>query len=125
MLTTVIFDLDGTLLRFNQTDFVELYFQKLGKVFAGMGMTPDESLKAVWGGTKAMLLNDGTCLNIARFWDTFVDILSLTNDEKEAVEAKCDEFYTKDFDNVKSVLAPNSADADNISKRIIHDLKQK
>jgi len=125
MITTVIFDLDGTLLRFNQAAFVELYFKKLGKVFADMGMNPEQSMQAVWGGTKAMLLNDGTCLNIVRFWDYFVGAMSLTADEKEVVEKNCDEFYTKDFDNVKSVLAPNSVGEDNISKKIVHELKQK
>ena len=37
MITTVLFDLDGTLLPFEQEDFIKIYFAELCKRLAPMG----------------------------------------------------------------------------------------
>ena len=37
MITTVLFDLDGTLLPFKQDDFVKIYFSELCRKLAPMG----------------------------------------------------------------------------------------
>lgn len=124
-INTILFDLDGTLLKFKQTDFIEVYFKKLGKVFASIDMDVEKSIKAVWAGTKAMVLNDGACLNHERFWEAFSQVLSLPDEKQKLAESKCDEFYTKDFDEVKSVLAVGSTGADNVAKRLVQDAKNK
>jgi phosphoglycolate phosphatase-like HAD superfamily hydrolase len=81
MIDTILFDLDGTLLQFSQADFINAYFAKLGKVFTRIGMDADQSVKAVWAGTKAMILNDGSLTNAERFWAVFAARLGLS-DEK-------------------------------------------
>ena len=56
MITTVLFDLDGTLLPFEQDDFVKIYFSELCRKLAPMGYEPQHTVKSVWGGTKAMVM---------------------------------------------------------------------
>ena len=117
MIDTILFDLDGTLLQFSQEDFINTYFAKLGKVFIRMGMDAEASIKAVWAGTKAMAINDGSILNSERFWMVFAEYLGLTDEKNKEVEAACDSFYTTEFDAVKSILRPND-----VSKRLIREL---
>ena len=103
---TILFDLDGTLLQFSLAAFIEAYFGRLSKVFLKLGMDAGASVNAVWAGTKAMMLNDGSRTNAERFWSTFSEHMRLTGSQRETVEAACDDFYTNDFDAVKSVLTP-------------------
>jgi FMN phosphatase YigB (HAD superfamily) len=117
MIDTILFDLDGTLLQISQAEFIDAYFSRLAKVFARLGMDAGASIKAVWAGTKAMMQNDGGATNAERFWTTFADGMGLAGDKLKAVEAACDEFYTGEFDGVKSVMKPND-----ISKRLVRAL---
>ena len=120
MIDTILFDLDGTLLQFSQEDFINDYFARLGKVFIRMGMDAEASKKAVWVGTKAMALNDGSMLNSKRFWAGFAECLGLTAEKNKEVEAACDKFYTTEFDGVKSVLRPSG-----ISTRLVRELSDR
>ena len=104
MINTILFDLDGTLLRFKQDEFIETYFSKLAKVFTKLGLDPQLSVKAVWAGTRAMMQNDGTKPNIGRFWDTFSEIMNINDVQLNMIEAACDLFYTTDFNQVKSIV---------------------
>jgi FMN phosphatase YigB (HAD superfamily) len=116
---TILFDLDGTLLQFAQDDFIKAYFSKLGKVFAGLGMDAEASVKAVWAGTKAMMMNDGSKTNHARFWLKFAECMNITDDSKlKAIEAACDNFYLNEFDSIKSILNPSE-----VPGRLISALK--
>ena len=47
MITTVLFDLDGTLLPFEQDDFVKIYFSELCRKLAPMGYEPQHTVKSV------------------------------------------------------------------------------
>ena len=70
-ITTVLFDLDGTLLPMELEQFTNTYFGLLAKKAAPFGYDPKTLVAAVWKGTKAMVKNDGTETNDKRFWDTF------------------------------------------------------
>ena len=70
-ITTVLFDLDGTLLPMDTDVFTKTYFGLLCKKAAPFGYQPEPLVAAVWKGTKAMVKNDGTETNDKRFWDTF------------------------------------------------------
>lgn len=100
MITTVMFDLDGTLLPFLQEEFVKLYFGGLCKKLAPYGYDPDGVVKNVWKGTEAMVRNDGSRLNSEAFWEVFRGAFP------DRVDARgfCDDFYTKEFDSVKACL---------------------
>lgn len=101
MINTILFDLDGTLLPFEQQEFVEMYFKLLCGQLIPRGYAPDDVIKGVWGGTKAMIKNDGTCLNRDRFWDVFAQALG---DEVRESEDMLDAFYDNEFNTVKTVL---------------------
>ena len=70
-LSTVLFDLDGTLLPMDQEVFVKAYLGLLSKRMAPHGYDPREIVDAVWKGTDAMVRNDGSRTNEAVFWNLF------------------------------------------------------
>jgi len=113
-------DLDGTLLQFSQKRFIEAYFSELSKVFVKLGLDVESSIAAVWIGTKAMLLNDGSMPNKQRFWQGFARQMDVAGDKLAEVEAACDSFYSNEFNFVKSVLIPSD-----IPKRLVHTMKSK
>lgn len=100
MITTVMFDLDGTLLPFNQEDFIKLYFGGLCKKAAPLGYEPKALINDVWRGTESMIRNDGSRSNRDAFWETF----KANNPEKPDIEPLCDDFYVHEFDEVKRCL---------------------
>lgn len=100
MIKYVLFDLDGTLLPMDQDLFVNTYFKKLAEKMAPLGYDPKELINSVWTGTKAMVMNDGSCSNEKRFWDKFVDIYGEKARDDEAV---FEEFYKNDFVAAKAV----------------------
>jgi len=104
MIDTLLFDLDGTLARFHNDDFLKVYFTELGKVFGRLGLDVDSAVKGVWAGTKAMIFNDGAKFNTHRFWNAFSIHMSLDEKQLKAVEAACDDFYSKEFNKVESIV---------------------
>lgn len=98
MITTVLFDLDGTLLPMDQDVFVKAYFGALAKKLAPLGYQPDTFIQAIWTGIAAMVKNDGMQTNEAVFWNTFADIFGQNvRDDAPYFE----EFYKTDFQKVK------------------------
>lgn len=120
MIDTVLFDLDGTLLQFSQGAFLGAYVTELKKVFAKLNMDPDASVKAIMASTKDMMSNNGSMLNSQKFWESFVDYLKLTPEERRKIETACDTFYVSEFNVVRSVMKPND-----ISRRLVKALAVK
>ena len=71
MITTVLFDLDGTLLPMDQERFIKAYLGRMAKKLAPHGYDPETLTKAIWQGTGAMVKNDGTQTNEPLFWSVF------------------------------------------------------
>lgn len=93
-MTTVLFDLDGTLLPMDQDRFMKAYFGGLAKKMAPHGYDPDALIKAIWAGTASMVKNDGTRTNEDAFWAVFASMLG----EKVRADAHLlEEFYQTDF----------------------------
>jgi len=107
MINTVLFDLDGTLLQLTQDTFLKTYLAKIQKVFARLDLDVEESIQALWIGTGAMVLNDGSMLNEERFWMVFAKKLCLDEQQCREVEAACNDFYMNEFDTVKEIMSPN------------------
>ena len=120
MIDTIMFDLDGTLLRFVQDDFIRVYFKELSKIFIGLGLDAEAAVKGVWAGTKAMVLNDGSMLNTQRFWESFSDFMGIKGEQLRAVEAACDSFYSNEFNAAKSVVEYSE-----IPERLVRSLAAK
>lgn len=102
MIKTILFDLDGTLLRMDQNAFVKMYFQGLAAHMAHHGYDPNAMIKVIWEGTTAMVANDGKETNEAVFWNVLKTSLGdhIINDQ-----AKFEEFYKEDFENVSVTCA--------------------
>jgi len=73
-ITTVLFDLDGTLLPQDQDLFLKSYFKHLVQKLAPHGYDPDLTVKAIWKCTGAMITNDGSCTNEQAFWRDFASV---------------------------------------------------
>lgn len=102
--SAILFDLDGTLLPMELEGFAKAYFGALAKELAPFGIPTEALVKAIWGGTKAMIKNDGSRLNVDVFWDTFTQ---LTGVAREQVEPLCDRFYTEGFHAARVATGAN------------------
>ena len=100
MITAVLFDLDGTLLPMDQELFVKTYLDGMAKKMASHGYDPVLLAKAVWKGTGAMTINDGTRKNEEVFWSVFNGVMGKDCRKDEPL---FDEFYRKEFQKVKDV----------------------
>ncbi len=98
--TTILFDLDGTLLPMDQDIFVRAYFGGLAEHMAPHGYEPEALIGAIWKGTGAMVKNDGQATNEAVFWETFGRVLGRPAKEDEPL---FNVFYEEKFQKVKDV----------------------
>ena len=110
MITTIFFDLDGTLLPMDQERFVKAYLQGMAKKMAPHGYDPELLTKAVWKGTGAMVANDGSRGNYEVFWEVFDRIFG---PEARKDEPLFEEFYRSEFQQVANVCGfdPRAAEA--------------
>ena len=115
MITTILFDLDGTLLPMDQEVFVKSYLSRLAKTMAPHGYDPDTLIKAVWAGTAAMVQNDGSTTNREVFWKV---CNSMFGRDTQADEPLFEEFYRKEFQEVRHDCGFNPTAAEAI--RQIH-----
>lgn len=95
MVDTILFDLDGTLLPIVQDPFVKTYFGALCRRICPYGYDKDEVVRSIWAGTQAMYENDGSRTNREAFWEVF---------GRPHLEEILDDFYAKEFDDVRGVL---------------------
>lgn len=98
MLTTVLFDLDGTLLPMDQEQFVKCYLGLLARKMAPKGYDPKLLVTTIWKGTEAMYRNDGQQTNETIFWDTFCQTFG---DMPMQDRALFEEFYRDEFQLAK------------------------
>lgn len=100
MITTILFDLDGTLLPMDQDTFAQAYIKGLALVAEPAGYSPMIFSTAVMAGTAAMVKNKGEQSNEEIFWDT----LERTYGESVRKDIHMfDEFYATDFQKIKNV----------------------
>jgi len=100
MITTVLFDLDGTLLPMDQEVFLEAYLGGLAAKMAPHGYEPKLLIKSIWKGTGAMVMNDGSKRNDERFWETFSRVYGR---DARVDEPVFQDFYRNEFQNVAKV----------------------
>lgn len=98
MITTVFFDLDGTLLPMDQEVFLQAYLGGLAAKMAPHGYEPQLLVKSIWKGTGAMVMNDGSVRNDEAFWKTFSAIYGRDTRVDEPV---FDEFYHVEFQDIR------------------------
>ena len=110
MITTIFFDLDGTLLPMDQEVFVKAYLGGMAKKLAPYGYDPEKLAKAIWAGTGAMVKNDGSVLNETVFWKVFDSFFGENSRKDESLFIK---FYENEFQDVRHVCGfdPRAAEA--------------
>ena len=116
-ITTVLFDLDGTLLPMDQELFLKAYLGGLCKKLAPLGYDPKAVTDGIWKGTGAMVGNDGAQTNEAVFWQVFCSLLGEGTRKDEPV---FEDFYRNEFQKVAEVCGNNPA-----AKELIEGLKAK
>jgi len=116
-ITTVLFDLDGTLLPMDQEIFVKTYLGLLAKKLAPHGYDPEALVAAIWGGTGAMVKNTGEQRNETVFW---ADFKRRFGEESIKDLPLFDEFYRTEFAKVQAVCGynPKAAEAVAAVKRM-------
>ena len=107
-ITTVMFDLDGTLLPMDQDHFVEYYFGLLAKKLAPYGYEPSQLIKAIWAGTAAMVKNDGAGTNEEAFWRIFAGVFGESVYEQKPF---FEDFYRVEFQQARAACGFNEAAA--------------
>lgn len=114
---TVMFDLDGTLLPMDQDEFANGYFRFLVKKMEPHGYEGRSLVKAIWGGTAAMIRNDGSRTNEEAFWRFFADTYG---EDSLKDRVLFEEFYAKDFICAKDFcgFTPRAAEAVRLVKQL-------
>lgn len=102
MIKAVFFDLDGTLLPMDMQEFTNGYFELLTK--KAKGYDKDDLIKTIWGGTKAMVENDGKKTNEDVFWKFYEGVYGT---EKLKDKSIFDNFYLNDFKKTKAFCGEN------------------
>ena len=116
-ITTVLFDLDGTLLPMDQDEFIKAYFGRLAAHMAPYGYEKEKLLKTIWSSTGAMIQNSTGRSNEAVFWECMAKVYGPDIREEEP---KFDEYYAVSFPKVRS-----SCDYTPKAARIIDACKEK
>lgn len=117
MVKNVLCDLDGTLLRMKQDEFMKEYFRSLSEKFIPLGYEQEELIKAVWDASRAMVNNNGEMTNEQRFWNSFAEILG---EEARDLMPVFKEYYQNEFDEVKKIVEESD-----IQVKVINKLKGK
>lgn len=98
-ITTVLFDLDGTLLPMDQEEFTRGYFELLAEKMSAYGYEKQQLIDAVWKGTDAMVKNAGDASNEESFWRKFTE---LYGEKALSDKGLFNEFYENEFQGAKA-----------------------
>ncbi len=111
-ITTVMFDLDGTLLPMDNDEFTRGYFKMLAAKLAPRGYEAGALVDNIWAGVAAMVKNDGTRLNREAFWDCFGRAYGGRSVEDRPL---IEEFYAVDFKAARRFAGYNPAAAETVA----------
>lgn len=114
--TTILFDLDGTLLEMHTDAFVKQYLHELGK-YVGDRFDSEQLITLLWDSTKAMIMSDEPHkTNEQVFIERFVAKSGVT---KEAMWPIFDAFYKEAFPKLSHFTYPSPW-----AKKIVEAAKQ-
>ena len=99
----VLFDLDGTLLPIDQSEFIKQYFKGLVTCAAMHGYDIEAAKAALSQGIKYIATNDGSRSGEVAFWDGFCEVIG---EERSVLEGYFEKFYQNDFDKLISLARP-------------------
>lgn len=100
MISTILLDLDGTLLPIDTEEFTEKYFTEISIKLRDY-FTPEEVVKNIWDSTKYMIGNvDANKTNEEAFFEDFYERIS---HKAEIINPILVDFYEKDFNNIREI----------------------
>lgn len=99
-LEAILFDLDNTLILFDETEFFDHYFRIIAQSFSDM-MPPELFLKKLIDATRVLLENDGHTLNVHCFINFFAQ--GFENRQKEIWERFL-HFYDIAYDQLQALV---------------------
>lgn len=102
MIEAVLFDIDNTLILFDETKFFQTYIPKLTPVFADV-FSPEEFHKRLIGGSRALLRNHGQKFNAEYYLDTFSHGMV---DMRQELWNRFEQFYNTEFDALSKLVTP-------------------
>jgi len=101
MLNAILFDLDNTLILYDEVEFYKAYFPRISRAFIDI-WPPDEFRRRLVAATLALLHNDGTRINSEYFLDEFAN---------GYLERRCElwqrlmSFYDTEYDEIQVPVA--------------------
>lgn len=98
MITTFLFDLDGTLLPMETAQFLRSHTDTLSAKMAPYGYDTETLIENIWLSIDATVKNDGSCSNKDAFWSAFERLCGHDIRTREPVFL---EYYEKDFQQVR------------------------
>ncbi|HHV93537.1 MAG TPA: HAD family hydrolase [Firmicutes bacterium] len=108
MITTILFDLDGTLVHYEFDRFLTAYLEGAARKVQHL-MNPQRFVKKLLAATEAMIHStDGERTNMEVFWDHFAQGLDVP---LEQLIPLLDEFYLQDYPKIREIIGvvPNPA----------------
>ncbi|TCP53790.1 FMN phosphatase YigB (HAD superfamily) [Tumebacillus sp. BK434] len=102
-LTTLLFDLDGTLLPMDNDRFTKGYFKHLASSVAHL-LPPEQFVAQVWASTKAMVKSDDALLSNEQVFKA--DFLQSLPVDEAAFFPIIDAFYAKQFGELSHLSEP-------------------
>ena len=110
-ITTILFDLDGTLLPMDQDTFISAYSGGLAMAIAPYGFDKATLGKALWAGISSMVKNDGNKTNEEVFNEAFSAVLGMNISN---LQKSFDEYYVNEFPKVKNACGYEEKAADTV-----------
>ena len=101
----VLFDLDGTLIFLEQSEFLAEYFKSIAAYTANKGYDAKAFMEALRVSTGLMFANDGSRDNKSLFWDKFFVYYGKYD---ESLIKDSDDFYISDFKNLREFARENA-----------------
>jgi len=111
----VLFDLDNTLILFDEREFFKTYSQNLYNSFHDI-LTLEEFSKKLWKSTTVMTNNDGKLNNAEYFMNDFVQGI---NEDKHKLWQRFEDFYSTKFEQFQPLMTPISG-----VPELLHKLKE-
>ena len=102
MIKAVLFDLDNTLILFDETAFYKQYLTGITQAFQGL-MPTQIFQKRLMSASQALLKNKGQMLNSQFYMSAFAEGFA---EKSETMWQKFVEFYQHDFDRLQSLMTP-------------------
>jgi HAD superfamily hydrolase (TIGR01549 family) len=105
MIKTILFDLDNTLILFDETKFFKAYLNKVAPIMSDLA-SPHTLWHMILNATKAVLHNNGKLTNKEVFFQTFIKDLGGRCQTQE-IWNRFQQFYENEFDHLRSHVTIN------------------